>query len=79
MIKVRAHTTQNSFVVLEINELTEVSTDEEFEKAYDIVTRKMNAVKHELNEQKAEADAEERKMQALVDESRDALVSTYLT
>lgn len=56
-----------------------MSTDEEFEKAYDIVTRKMNAVKHELNEQKAEADAEERKMQALVDESRDALVSTYLT
>ncbi|KOB70029.1 putative RAD50-like protein [Operophtera brumata] len=56
-----------------MEELTEVSTDEEFEKVFEAITAKINALKQELSEQKAEADVEEKKMQALVDEGRDAL------
>lgn len=62
-------------LISEIEQVTEVSTTEEFEKTFEMVTEKINNLKQELTDQRAEADVEEKKTQALVDESRDALVS----
>lgn len=64
---------------VEIEDLTEVKNNEEAEQAFQKVQEKIDQLKKELADQKAEADAEEKKMQALVDESRDALVCCSFT
>lgn len=52
-----------------------MDTDEDADKAVETVSEKIKSLKQELIDQKAEADAEEKKMQTFVDESRDDLVS----
>lgn len=57
----------------EINDITEVVTDEDAEKGVAKITEKLDALKKDLNEHKKVSDAEEKKLQLVVDESRDAL------
>ncbi|KAG6456966.1 hypothetical protein O3G_MSEX010045 [Manduca sexta] len=56
----------------EVEEINEVESNEDAEKALKTITAKVQELKKEFNEQKKLADEEEKKMQAFVDESRDA-------
>ncbi|CAG9786668.1 unnamed protein product [Diatraea saccharalis] len=57
----------------EIEDMTEIESNEDAEKGIEKIVEKLSSLRKDLAEHKAVADAEEKKMQVFVDESRDAL------
>ncbi|CAH0398401.1 unnamed protein product [Chilo suppressalis] len=57
----------------EIEEDIQIESNEDAEKGIEKIVEKLNSLKKDLAEHKAIADAEEKKVQVFVDESRDAL------
>ncbi|XP_053609977.1 DNA repair protein RAD50 [Plodia interpunctella] len=58
--------------VAEIEDVNEITTDEEADKGIKLITDKITNLKNDLNEQKSAADAEEQRMQEAIDACRVA-------
>lgn len=63
------------FFSIEVETPETIETNEDAEKGIADLTAKVQSLRQDLKEQKKSADAEEKKYQQIVDESRIALVS----
>lgn len=59
--------------------MNKIDTNEDAGKGMAEITSKIEELRKKLKEQKALADEEEKKLQSIVDESRDALVSSLFS